>query len=43
LAGVFTQSSRMDPLRKALLEVAQSILGPSVKDVLVTNIVRQDT
>ncbi|MCK0171499.1 flagellar basal body-associated FliL family protein [Aliiroseovarius sp. S1123] len=41
--GVFTQSSRLDPLRKALLEVAQSILGPSVKDVLVTNIVRQDT
>ncbi|WP_298905177.1 flagellar basal body-associated FliL family protein [uncultured Aliiroseovarius sp.] len=41
--GVFTQSSRLDPLRSALLEVAQSILGPSVKDVLVTNIVRQDT
>ena len=41
--GVFTQSSRLDPLRAALLEVAQSILGPTVKDVLVTNIVRQDT
>lgn len=41
--GMFTQSSRMDPLRSALLEVARSILGPSVKDVLVTNIVRQDT
>ena len=41
--GVFTQSSRLDPLRTALLEVAQSILGNSVRDVLVTNIVRQDT
>ncbi|MCK0141222.1 flagellar basal body-associated FliL family protein [Aliiroseovarius sp. F20344] len=41
--GMFTQSSRMDPLRSALVEVARSILGPSVKDVLVTNIVRQDT
>ncbi|NDW54590.1 flagellar basal body-associated FliL family protein [Aliiroseovarius sp. PrR006] len=41
--GAFTQPSRLGPLRKALLEVAQSILGPTVKDVLVTNIVRQDT
>ncbi|SMR83476.1 Flagellar basal body-associated protein FliL [Aliiroseovarius halocynthiae] len=41
--GMFTQSSRLDPLRAALLEVAQSILGKNVKDVLVTNIVRQDT
>ncbi|MCK0126050.1 flagellar basal body-associated FliL family protein [Gelidibacter sp. F2691] len=41
--GMFTQSSRMDPLRSALLEVARSILGPRVKDVLVTNIIRQDT
>ncbi|WP_424941213.1 flagellar basal body-associated FliL family protein [Aliiroseovarius sp. S253] len=40
--GTFTQSSRLDPLRMALLEVAQSILGSGVKDVLVTNIVRQD-
>lgn len=41
--GVFTQSSRLEPLRMALLEVAQAILGSTVKDVLVTNIVRQDT
>lgn len=41
--GAFTQSSRLDPLRTALLEVAQAILGSGVKDVLVTNIVRQDT
>lgn len=40
--GVFTQSSRLDPLRAALLEVARSILGNRAKDVLVTNIVRQD-
>lgn len=36
--GAFTQSSRLDPLRTALLEVAQAILGSDVKDVLVTNI-----
>lgn len=41
--GKFTQSSRLGPLRAALLEVARSILGSEVKDVLVTNIVRQDT
>lgn len=41
--GTFTQSSRLDPLRAALLEVARSILGSEIKDVLVTNIVRQDT
>ncbi|WP_371170485.1 flagellar basal body-associated FliL family protein [Aliiroseovarius sp. 2305UL8-7] len=40
--GVFTQTSRLTNLRRALTEVATSILGNVVYDVLVTNIVRQD-
>lgn len=40
--GVFTQTSRLTHLRRALREVATSILGEVVHDVLVTNIVRQD-
>ena len=40
--GVFTQTSRLTNLRRALREVATSILGDVVHDVLVTNIVRQD-
>ncbi|MCK0140081.1 flagellar basal body-associated FliL family protein [Aliiroseovarius sp. F47248L] len=40
--GVFTQTSRLTNLRRALREVATSILGAVVHDVLVTNIVRQD-
>ncbi len=40
--GVFTQTSRLTTLRRALREVATSILGDVVHDVLVTNIVRQD-
>lgn len=40
--GKFTQPSRLENLRSALREVARAIVGDSVKDVLVTNIVRQD-
>lgn len=41
-SGAFTQSGRMDHLRKALLEPARSILGDTVDDVLIVDIVRQD-
>ncbi|SFJ61440.1 flagellar basal body-associated FliL family protein [Celeribacter neptunius] len=40
--GAFTDSSTMNSLRQALLEVAQKILGPEINDVLVIDIVRQD-
>ena len=40
--GMFTQSGRLASLRMALKEVAVSIIGDTVRDVLVTNIVRQD-
>jgi hypothetical protein len=41
--GAFTQSGRMERLRKALLEPARRILGAAVRDVLIVDIVRQDT
>jgi hypothetical protein len=41
--GAFTQSSRMAQLRKALFEPARSILGNLVDDVLIVDIVRQDS
>ncbi|WP_432622280.1 flagellar basal body-associated FliL family protein [Albidovulum sp.] len=41
--GAFTQSSRMAQLRKALLEPARTILGNLVGDVLIVDIVRQDS
>lgn len=40
--GVFTQTSKLANLRRALKEVSISLLGDGVHDVLVTNIVRQD-
>lgn len=40
--GAFTESLPMDNLRKALLEAAQSIGGKTMKDVLISEIVRQD-
>lgn len=42
-SGAFTQSGRMDHLRKALLEPARRILGDEVGDVLIVDIVRQDS
>ncbi|MGV8989741.1 MAG: flagellar basal body-associated FliL family protein [Cypionkella sp.] len=41
--GAYTDGSNMVPLRDALLEAAKSILGEKVSDVLITDIVRQDS
>lgn len=41
--GAFTQSARMARLRKALAEPARVILGDMFVDVLIVDIVRQDT
>ena len=41
--GAFTQSGRMGHLRKALLEPARHILGDILGDVLIVDIVRQDS
>ncbi|MEM6386071.1 MAG: flagellar basal body-associated FliL family protein [Pseudomonadota bacterium] len=41
--GSFTESSRMTALRIALLEAVQSIVGNIVTDVIITDIVRQET
>lgn len=41
--GQFTEAAAMAPLREALLEAAQSILGGAeTHDVLITDITRQD-
>ena len=41
--GAFTSGERMDILRSALfLDAARSVLGTNVKDVLITEIARQD-
>jgi len=41
--GAFTRSDNMEILRNALLEAARKSLGAAVSDVLVTDIVRQDS
>lgn len=41
--GAFTEGAAMAALRTALRETAQRALGPEVLDVLVTDIVRQDS
>ena len=41
--GAFTQSNNMDVLRHALLETARKSLGALVSDVLIVDIVRQDS
>ena len=41
--GAFTESSRLSVLKVALLEAAQSVLGSIVTDVIITDIVRQET
>lgn len=42
--GTFTEGGRLDPLRRALLEAAQQVLGAQgLTDVLITDIVRQDS
>ncbi|MBY6159463.1 flagellar basal body-associated FliL family protein [Mameliella alba] len=40
--GPFTAGNRMEILRSALLDAARSVLGADVKDVLITEIARQD-
>ncbi|WP_323767732.1 flagellar basal body-associated FliL family protein [Antarctobacter sp.] len=40
--GSFTSGERMEILRSALLDAARSVLGSDVKDVLITEIARQD-
>ena len=42
-SGDFTDSSNLTFLRKALLETAQSILGDSVSDILISDLARQDS
>ena len=41
--GPFTRSGNMEILRGALLEVARTSLGKTVSDVLIIDIVRQDS
>lgn len=41
--GVFTSAANMRALRTALLVEARRVLGPTVQDVLITDLVRQDT
>jgi hypothetical protein len=41
--GAFTSAETLDILRTALREVAQKELGPDVRDVLIMDIIRQDT
>lgn len=40
--GAFTESGRMDVLRTALLEAAQSVAGKAISNVLITEIARQE-
>lgn len=40
--GTFTESGRLAVLRVALLEAAQSVIGESISDILITDIVRQE-
>ncbi|HKL65106.1 MAG TPA: flagellar basal body-associated FliL family protein [Roseovarius sp.] len=41
--GEFTNANSMDVLRRMLSEVAQDLLGPIARSVLITEIARQDT
>ncbi len=41
-SGDFTKTTRMNVLRTALRETAQSLLGKTVSDVLIIDVVRQD-
>lgn len=41
--GVFTDGTNLTTLRTALLEVAQKIMGDIVKDVLISDLSRQDS
>lgn len=41
--GAFTEAGNMEALRKALLEAAAKTLGSTVSNVLIADIVRQDS
>lgn len=41
-SGDFTNSRNLEPLRRELRTVAIRVLGPTVSDVLITEIARQD-
>jgi flagellar FliL protein len=41
--GSFTDAPNLMLLRKALLEAAQTAIGPNVSDVLISDIARQDS
>ena len=41
--GAFTNSTKMTVLRTALREIAQKTLGPGISDVLIVDVMRQDT
>ncbi|KGB83626.1 flagellar basal body-associated protein FliL [Rhodovulum sp. NI22] len=41
--GAFTTNTNMSALRMALTEMAQKVIGPTVSDVLIIDLVRQDT
>lgn len=41
--GVFTDGANLILLRKALLEIAQKIMGGIIKDVLISDLARQDS
>lgn len=41
--GSFTDTAKMEDLRRALLEAVQSVLGDIVSGVLISDIVRQDS
>lgn len=40
--GAFTNGNNLDVLRTALTETARGVLGPSVHNILITDIARQD-
>lgn len=40
--GVFTETANMTILRRALKEAGQSVLGPAINDILITDLARQD-
>lgn len=42
-SGSFTDAASLSTLRRNLVEVAQAVLGPVVTDVLITDIMRQDS
>lgn len=42
-SGVFTDGANLISLRRALLETSQKVMGDVVKDVLISDLVRQDS